>query len=398
MKTVLPIPTSSLVNSESAKIMVALSGGVDSSVTAWLLKQQGHRIDGMFMKNWEEDDGDGACTAEADAADAREVADLLGIPFHGRNFSLEYWESVFEHFLDELKAGRTPNPDILCNREIKFKAFIEHAADLDADLIATGHYARRRDNPDGSVSLLKGIDNSKDQSYFLHALDQEQLKRAWFPLGELEKVEVRRLAAQAGIPVAKKKDSTGICFIGERNFDAFIDRYLRSTPGDIVSDRGERIGRHRGLIHYTLGQRKGLAIGGLRDYPESPWFVACKSLADNALVAVQDAHHPWLMSDRLEAVGVNWIRGEAPAAGQKLSAKIRYRQADQACTIVHADGDRLSLAFDTPQRAVTPGQSVVIYDGEECLGGGVIEGGNAPWPEVVSPRTTMDQRSSGGAP
>jgi len=364
--------------------MVALSGGVDSSVTAWLLKQQGHSIAGMFMKNWEEEDIASGCTAEEDAADAREVADRLDIPFHGRNFSLEYWESVFEHFLDELKAGRTPNPDILCNREIKFKAFIEHAEDLGADLIATGHYARRRDNPDGSVSLLKGLDDSKDQSYFLHALSQDQLGRAWFPLGDLEKTEVRRLAEQAGLPVASKKDSTGICFIGERNFDRFIDRYLRSEPGDILSHRGERIGRHRGLIHYTIGQRKGLEIGGLKDYPEQPWFVACKSLEDNTLVAVQDSAHPWLMSDRLEAMSMNWIRGAPPAPGTRLSAKVRYRQADQACEIIDADGERLSLRFEAPQRAVTAGQSVVIYAGDECLGGGVIERGNAPQPVFLA--------------
>ena len=381
------------VDSMTRKIMVALSGGVDSSVTAWLLQQQGYDVDGMFMKNWEEDDSGSGCTAEADAADARAVAELLGIPFHGRNFSLEYWESVFEHFLAELKAGRTPNPDILCNREIKFKAFLEHAEDLSADLIATGHYARRRDNQDGSVSLLKGLDSSKDQSYFLHALDQHQLKRACFPLGELKKPEVRQLAERAGIPVAGKKDSTGICFIGERNFDAFIDRYLRSEPGDIVSHRGEVIGRHEGLIHYTLGQRKGLSIGGLRDYPESPWYVACKSLADNTLVAVQDSQHTWLLSDRLDALAVNWIRGEAPDPGCRLSAKIRYRQTDQACTLVGARDDRLALVFDQPQRAVTPGQSVVIYDGDECLGGGVIEGGNAPWPDFVSSLAVTSSQS-----
>ena len=363
--------------------MVALSGGVDSSVTAWLLKQQGHAISGMFMKNWEEDDDASGCSAEEDAADAKQVADLLGIPFHGRNFSLEYWESVFEHFLAELNAGRTPNPDILCNREIKFKAFVEHAQDLGADLIATGHYARRRDNPDGSASLLKGLDANKDQSYFLHALTQSQLQKACFPLGELDKTEVRDMAESAGLPVARKKDSTGICFIGERNFDAFIDRYLRSEPGPIVSHRGETIGQHRGLIHYTLGQRKGLDIGGLKNYPEAPWFVACKVLEDNSLVAVQDSQHPWLMADRLDAIDMNWISGRSPEPGRKLGAKIRYRQNDQACTVIAADGDHLTLKFDVPQRAVTAGQSVVLYAGDECLGGGVIATSNAPWPEVL---------------
>jgi tRNA-specific 2-thiouridylase len=375
-------------------IMVALSGGVDSSVTAWLLKQRGERVAGMFMKNWEEDDPESGCTAEEDAADARDVADRIGIEFHGRNFSLEYWEGVFEHFLAELRAGRTPNPDILCNREIKFKAFIEHAADLGAARIATGHYARRRDNPDGSVSLLKGKDASKDQSYFLHALTQDQLKQAWFPLGDLDKTEVRLLAARADLPVASKKDSTGICFIGERNYDAFIDRYLRAEPGDIISHRGERIGRHRGLIHYTLGQRKGLEIGGLKDYPEAPWFVACKSLDDNRLVAVQDSTHPWLMADRLEARELNWIAGHPPPVGTRLSAKIRYRQADQACALIEVDPDRLLLEFAEAQRAITPGQSVVIYDGDECLGGGVISASNAPWPEVVPEPSSPTQLST----
>ncbi|AKS41786.1 tRNA-specific 2-thiouridylase MnmA [Wenzhouxiangella marina] len=363
--------------------MVALSGGVDSSVTAWLLKQQGHELAGMFMKNWEEDDAETGCTAEEDAADARQVAELLGIPFHGRNFSTEYWEGVFEHFLAELRAGRTPNPDILCNREIKFKAFVEHAADLGATSIATGHYARRRDNADGSVSLLKGLDPGKDQSYFLHALTQEQLKLARFPLGELEKSEVRRLASEARLPVATKKDSTGICFIGERNFDAFIDRFLRAEAGEILSDEGKPIGRHRGLMHYTLGQRRGLDIGGLKDYPESPWYVAHKDLVNNRLIAVQDSQHPMLMSRQLEAQSMNWIRGTPPAPGQRVGAKVRYRQADQAATVVTTSEDRLSLRFDAPQRAVTPGQSVVLYDGDECLGGGVIESSDAWRPDWI---------------
>jgi tRNA-uridine 2-sulfurtransferase len=366
-------------------IMIALSGGVDSSTTAWLLKQQGRSIAGMFMKNWEEDDAVSGCTAEEDAADARTVAELLGIDFHARNFAAEYWDEVFEHFLAELKAGRTPNPDILCNREIKFKAFVEHARDLGAEWIATGHYARRRDNPDGSVSLLKGVDAGKDQSYFLHALTQAQLRHALFPLGELEKPEVRRLAAEANLPVATKKDSTGICFIGERNFDAFIARYLNAEPGEIRTPEEQVIGRHRGLIHYTLGQRKGLDIGGLKGFPEAPWFVAYKDLEHNVLSAVQDTHHPLLMSTRLEATGLNWIRGQAPAAGARLAAKVRYRQPDQACTVVACDDERLVLEFDQPQRAVTPGQSVVLYDEEECLGGGVITGSNAPLPQACQP-------------
>ncbi len=365
--------------------MVAVSGGVDSATTAWLLKTQGRNVAGMFMKNWEEDDTGSGCTAEADAADARAVCQTLDIPFHGRNFSVEYWEEVFEAFLAELAAGRTPNPDILCNREIKFKAFVEHARDLGAAQIATGHYARRRENADGSVALLKGRDPDKDQSYFLHALTQQQLAGALFPLGELTKTEVRELATQARLPVAGKKDSTGICFIGERNFDAFIDRYLRSEPGPIRSADGRVIGRHAGLIHYTLGQRKGLEIGGLRGFAERPWYVAAKDLRSNALCAVQDSFHPLLLATQLTAGQLNWIRGRAPEPGARLGAKVRYRQPDQPCTIVESGPDQLCLSFDHPQRAVTPGQSVVVYDGCECLGGGVIEHCNAPLPDWMDP-------------
>ncbi len=365
--------------------MVALSGGVDSATTAWLLQRDGQAIAGMFMKNWEEEDPDSGCTAEADANDARAVCRALDIPFVGRNFSMEYWEDVFENFLAELAAGRTPNPDILCNREIKFKAFVEHARDLGAAWIATGHYARRRKTGNGRVELLKGRDPGKDQSYFLYALTQEQLTRALFPLGELTKTEVRAMAARAKLPVADKKDSTGICFIGERNFDAFIDRYLRSEPGHIRDIEGVVIGRHAGLIHYTLGQRKGLEIGGLKGFAEAPWYVAAKDLRRNELCAVQDSLHPCLLSDELTAGQLNWISGTAPTAGSRLGAKVRYRQADQPCSVVECTSDRLRLAFDQPQRAVTPGQSVVLYDGEVCLGGGVIEQSNAPLPNWMQP-------------
>ncbi len=362
--------------------MVAMSGGVDSSTVAWLLKQQGQNIAGMFMKNWEEEDTVSGCTAEDDAADARQVAEILGIDLHGRNFAAEYWDDVFEHFLAELKAGRTPNPDILCNREIKFRTFVEHAHDLGAKAIATGHYARRRDNADGTVSLLKGVDHNKDQSYFLYALDQEQLSHAMFPLGELTKPEVRELAERADLPVAAKKDSTGICFIGERNFDAFIANYLDAEPGEIRTCDGTPIGTHQGLIHYTLGQRKGLNIGGLKDFPEAPWYVTYKDIENNVLYAEQQTDHPTLMSTELEASQLNWI-GRRPGEDAHLQAKVRYRQPDQACTVKAVDEDRLVLAFKRPQRAVTPGQAVVLYDGEECLGGGTITANNAPLPEQI---------------
>ncbi len=372
------------MTTKQPEIMVALSGGVDSATTAWLLQRQGQSIAGMFMKNWEEDDVADGCTAEQDAADARKVCEHLAIAFHGRNFSAEYWDDVFEQFLAELRAGRTPNPDILCNREIKFKAFIEHALDLGAKRIATGHYARRRDNPDGSVDLLKGRDPGKDQSYFLYALNQQQLGQALFPLGDMEKSEVRALAAEAGLAVARKKDSTGICFIGERNYDHFIRQYLSAEPGPILTPEGECIGQHKGLIHYTLGQRKGLDVGGRAGFGEAPWYVAAKDLQGNRLCAVQDSQHPLLMSNRLEAGQVNWISGQAPAIGTRLGAKVRYRQPDQACTVVAANQESLALVFEQPQRAVTPGQSVVLYDGEQCLGGGVITGSDAPVPDWMS--------------
>jgi tRNA-specific 2-thiouridylase len=364
-------------------IMVAMSGGVDSSTVAWLLKQRGENVAGMFMKNWEEDDPVSGCSAEDDAADARRVADILDIDFHGRNFAAEYWDEVFEHFLSELRAGRTPNPDILCNREIKFRTFVEHAEDLGAERIATGHYVRRRENPDGTFSLLRGVDRDKDQSYFLHALDQAQLARALFPLGELTKPQVRELAARADLPVADKKDSTGICFIGERNFDRFIANYLEAKPGEIRTPEGRVVGTHRGLIHYTLGQRKGLDIGGVRGFPESAWYVAHKDLANNVLYAVQRTDHPCLMSRRADVIDLNWIR-RTPEPGQALTAKIRYRQPDQGCRIDALEDGRMRVVFDEPQRAVTPGQSLVLYDGEECLGGGVIVAGDAPPPDELS--------------
>ena len=362
--------------------MVAMSGGVDSSVTAWQLREAGESIAGLFMKNWEDDDLDGACSAEEDAADARAVADMLGIPFHARNFAMEYWESVFEEFLSELQAGRTPNPDVLCNREIKFKVFLEHAHDLGADCMATGHYARRAQTDHG-FALLKGVDPDKDQSYFLYMLDQHQLERARFPVGELHKSKLRTIAEQAGLPTAAKKDSTGICFIGERNFDAFIDRYLTGKPGDIMTTAGQRIGQHRGLIHYTLGQRRGLGIGGVRGFPDAPWYSVHKDLAGNVLYVTQDTMDPHLCSTELSAAKLTWISGQPPASDIRLQAKIRYRQQDQAVEIVElsSEADRMVLRFEQAQRAVTPGQSVVLYDGDECLGGGIIHDSNRRIPQ-----------------
>jgi tRNA-specific 2-thiouridylase len=359
-------------------IMIAMSGGVDSSVSACLLKQQGLPVAGMFMKNWEEDDRKGgACAADADVADAASVADKLGITLHRRNFAAEYWDLVFEDFLAEYRAGRTPNPDVLCNREIKFRTFIEHAADLGADAIATGHYVRRGER-DGSFTLLRGKDPGKDQSYFLYAIGQEPLSKSLFPVGELHKSEVRRIAQDSGLQVHDKKDSTGICFIGERDFRSFLKEYLAPSPGEIRTTQEAVLGEHEGLMYYTLGQRQGLGIGGVANLTEEPWYVLHKDLATNVLYAGQGHDHPWLMSERLRASRLSWVSGAAPAERDRLTAKVRYRQNDQDCEILSLGDDTLELRFDAPQRAVTPGQSVVLYDGEECLGGGIIDWADAP--------------------
>jgi len=357
--------------------MVAMSGGVDSSVSALLLQQQGHDIAGMFMKNWEEDDRFGECCAAEDAADARAVAKLLGIEIHARNFAAEYWENVFEEFLDEYRAGRTPNPDILCNREIKFKTFLEHAEALGAEKIATGHYVRS-DCKDGMHRLLRGVDHNKDQTYFLYAVGHAQLAKTLFPVGELEKPRVRKLAEAAGFDVFDKKDSTGICFIGERNFTKFLSEYLPAKPGEIRTTHDQLIGQHNGLMYHTLGQRQGLGIGGVKGYSEAPWYVLHKDLVNNVLYVGQGHEHPWMLSDTLLASQLAWVSGEPPATDSELTAKVRYRQPDQAMRIEHIDDGQMQVRFKKPQRAVTPGQSIVLYDGEVCLGGGIIETMNTP--------------------
>jgi len=357
------------------KIIVGMSGGVDSSVAALLLLEQGYEVEGLFMKNWEEDDDADYCAAAVDLRDASAVCETLNIKLHTINFSSEYWDRVFQHFLDEYKAGRTPNPDILCNREIKFRAFLEHAQTLGADRIATGHYARTRVK-NKRTQLLRGLDSNKDQSYFLHALNQHQLSHAMFPIGEFDKSAIRELARKHNLTTHDKKDSTGICFIGERRFSTFLEKYLPAKPGDIYTVDGKNIGRHNGLMYYTLGQRKGLGIGGLRDSDEEPWYVVRKDLLSNILIVAQGHNHPAMFHDTLEASQINWIENTEPETGnsaEQLTAKIRYRQSDQCCMLAKLDDGRYQVRFENPQRAITPGQSVVFYQGEVCLGGGVIE-------------------------
>jgi len=372
----------------SKRVVVGLSGGVDSAVSAWLLKQQGYEVVGLFMKNWEDDDDSEYCSSRQDFLDAASVADVIGIDIEHVNFSAEYKDRVFAEFLREYQAGRTPNPDVLCNAEIKFKAFLDHAMRLGAEAIATGHYARVRHNPaTGLHELLKGLDPAKDQSYFLHRLNQQQLARTLFPVGELHKTEVRRIAEEIKLPNAKKKDSTGICFIGERPFREFLNRYLSHAPGPIKDDRGRVLGQHVGLSFYTLGQRKGIGIGGIKERgaprgggDHDPWFVARKDLVNNTLYVVQGHDHPWLLSGALEAEDLSWVSGRPPAPGE-YAAKTRYRQTDAAMRLASAGSTELPavrLDFDAPQWAVTPGQSAVVYDGEVCLGGGVIRAALAP--------------------
>lgn len=358
----------------SKKVIVGMSGGVDSSVSAYLLLQQGYQVEGLFMKNWEEDDNDEYCAAAEDMADAQAVCDKLGIKLHKVNFAAEYWDNVFEYFLAEYKAGRTPNPDIMCNKEIKFKAFLEFAAEaLGADYIATGHYVRRR-YQDGHWQMLRGLDHNKDQSYFLYTLAEQHIAQTLFPVGDLEKPAVRAIAEQQGLVTHDKKDSTGICFIGERKFKDFLQQYLPAQPGDIVSiDDGKIIGRHEGLMYHTLGQRKGLGIGGLRDGGDDPWYVVGKDLTLNRLLVAQGHDHPALLSSGLIASQLHWVDRSGPQQVCRLTVKTRYRQHDIPCTVTPLPDGRLQVTFDSPQKAVTPGQSAVFYLDEVSLGGGIID-------------------------
>ena len=358
------------------RVVIGMSGGVDSSVAAWMLKEQDYEVIGLFMKNWEDDDDSEFCSSRQDWIDAASVADVVGVDIEAVNFAAEYKDRVFADFLREYQAGRTPNPDVLCNAEIKFKAFLDHAMHLGADLIATGHYARVREN-DGRFELLKAVDHTKDQSYFLHRLNQAQLCKTLFPLGEIPKTEVRKIAERLALPNAAKKDSTGICFIGERPFRDFLNRYLSYKPGPMKTDDGTVVGEHVGLSFYTLGQRKGIGVGGMKKYKKDDgssdaWYVARKDIANNTLYIVQGHDHPWLLSGALKADQASWIAGEAPEA-RAMFAKTRYRQADVGCVIAPDGVNNFALSFSDPQWAVTPGQSAVLYDGDVCLGGGIID-------------------------
>ncbi len=354
-------------------IIVGMSGGVDSSVTALALLEQGHQVSGLFMKNWEEDDGTEYCTAMQDLEDAQQVCDKLGIELNTVNFAAEYWDEVFEVFLSEFEKGRTPNPDILCNKHVKFNAFLNYAVeDLGADYIATGHYARVTES-NGQYHLLKGLDPDKEQSYFLYAMGQKALSRTLFPIGHLLKSDIRTMADKAGFDNSRKKDSTGICFIGERKFREFLQRYLPSQPGEMRTPEGQYIGQHQGLMYYTLGQRQGLGIGGVKNAPYEPWYVLEKDLDNNVLVVGQGHDHPLMLHNTLEAAQLDWCHEFPLLDGMSCQAKIRYRQQDQECQVFRLDDQRLKVTFSVPQRAITPGQSIVFYSNEVCLGGGIIE-------------------------
>jgi len=354
------------------RVIIGMSGGVDSSVAALELIQQGYQVEGLFMKNWEQDDHDDYCAAAEDLTDAQQVCDQLKIKLHSVNFADQYWDRVFTLFLEEYKAGRTPNPDILCNKEIKFKAFLDYALQLGADYIATGHYVRTEKRNDKYV-LLKGLDDNKDQSYFLYTLGQHQLSHSLFPVGEIDKPIVRKIAEKAQLSTYAKKDSTGICFIGERKFKDFLEKFLPAQPGEIHTVEGECIGKHHGLMYYTLGQRKGLGIGGVKGSNEEAWYSLQKDLKNNVLIVGQGGNHPLLFHSHLKASQMHWVSGKAPAKQQSLKAKVRYRQDDQDCKIIQVENDKYTVEFSQPQRAITPGQSIVFYDDDICLGGGVID-------------------------
>lgn len=357
-------------------VVVGLSGGVDSSVAAYLLKQQGYNVIGLFMKNWEEQDENGVCTSEADYKDVEKVAQKIGIPYYSIDFVKEYWDNVFVHFLKEYEMGYTPNPDILCNREIKFKVFFEQAMKMGADFLATGHYAKTAEG-----KLLRSEDTNKDQTYFLYAVKEKVLEKVLFPLGEIKKPEVRRIAKELGLATAEKKDSTGICFIGERNFREFLGKYLKENPGKFMTPEGKVVGEHKGSVFYTIGQRKGLGIGGMKESTGESWFVTGKDVQKNIVYVVQGENHPALFAPALTATEISWI-GEAPKVfPYECTAKIRYRQADHKCTIMKVEGDKMWVNFHAPERAITPRQSIVFYQGEVCLGGAMIE---VALPEVVS--------------
>ena len=358
-----------MTDNSKTRVVVGMSGGVDSSVTALLLKEQGYDVIGIFMKNWDDTDENGVCTATEDYKDVAKVAAQIGIPYYSVNFEKEYWDRVFEYFLAEYRAGRTPNPDVMCNKEIKFKAFLDYAMDLGADYVATGHYAQVTRDENGVVHMLRGVDNNKDQTYFLSQLSQEQLSKTMFPLGGMEKSEVRAIAERAGLATAKKKDSTGICFIGEKNFKQFLSNYLPAKKGNMVTLDGEVKGQHAGLMYYTIGQRQGLGIGGGGDSQE-PWFVVGKDLATNTLYVGQGFHHPALYATSLDASEIHFTTNEPMPKEFKCTAKFRYRQQDVPVTVRLLDDNRAEVVFDEPVRAITPGQAVVFYDGMECLGGG----------------------------
>ena len=361
------------MSNADTRVVVGMSGGVDSSVTALLLKEQGYDVIGVFMKNWDDTDENGFCTATEDYKDVALVANKIGIPYYSINFEKEYWDKVFQYFLDEYKKGRTPNPDVMCNKEIKFKAFLDYAMSLGAEYVATGHYARVSRDEDGTTHMLRGVDNNKDQTYFLNQLSQDQLSKVMFPLGDMDKSEVRKIAEEAGLATAKKKDSTGICFIGEKDFKEFLMNYLPAQPGNMVTEEGEVMGRHDGLMYYTIGQRKGLGIGGTGQSNE-PWFVIGKNLENNELVVGQGFTHPHLYATHLEASDFSFTTNEEYPETFRCSAKFRYRQKDVDVTVHYNKEENTAVVeFDEPARAITPGQAIVFYDGDECLGGGTID-------------------------